>query len=334
MNLSRIGHRPCLEIVALFGALLACGGNDAISPEGYTHEEYAYRVQATPDGKLMPDSWKLDNFREDESKAKTEGIYVTTYDLDVDGDGDVEETDEAPTYDLRFKHLEDAGVVFLRTVPVSQNRRTTKLRVLMTQFIEQVAGAGYEVVKLNQAASILVEKRYAAAVVEEGPAKLGGREAYFATIDVANLDQLRVDPNAVRERVQLVILHTGFEYDPVGNPRGHNFPVIMLAGYANQREDFARGLPEFHDFLARITINGAQGFTLAAPASNAVPAPPATPAQPSAPTAPEASTAPGAPPAPAGASPAVPSGTAAAPTPAPAPPTDPPPPAQTPPARP
>ena len=308
VNLKRIADHPVFGFLVLVAALLACGRKQTSSPAavtaaGYRHGTYYYHVQAAPDGRLMPPAWNLDNFQtgQKDLKPKTGGIYMTNYELDVDGDGKFESIQGVPTYDLRFKHAEDAGVIFLRTIPISQDMGAKNLRVMMTDFVEGVAGAGYEVVSLNQGSQVVVEKRYAAAVVDEGPAELAGVEAYFATMDVANLDQVKVDPKARKDRVQLVILHTKFSYQPPRNvsKQPTQFPVLMVLGYANQEQDFARGLPEFHDLLGRVAIDGTQGFSIGAaptsgptapasrptaPASSGLPAPASAPAPPIAPS--------------------------------------------------
>lgn len=242
----------------------------------------------------MSDQWKLDNYYEGTFgyKPKSVGNYVVTYKLDRDGDGDFEHSAEELTYDLRFKHLVHDGVIFLRTIPLSQDLKHKKLAVLMDGMVEEMAGAGYEVVQSNEQTSVLVEKRYAAAVVEEGEAQLGGLPAHAAILDVANLDQIKVDPNARSGRVQLVLVHTPFEYG------SHAFPVLLVAGYANQPEDFLAGLPEFHDLLSRVVIGGQHGFSAnLAPVQSVASLQPATPlpAPPAAPAAEPAATQPATP---------------------------------------
>jgi hypothetical protein len=133
----------------------------------------------------------------------------------------------------------------------------------MDRYIEQIAGAGYEVVTLNSKQSLLVEKRYAAAVVEKHKSALAGREAFFVVLDIANLDQNKVDPKARRQRVELLLLHTDFSFktDSINQDvKPSTFPVVMFAGYANVPDEFEAGQKEFHDFLARIEIDGKRGF--------------------------------------------------------------------------
>jgi hypothetical protein len=50
---------------------------------------------------------------------------------------------------------------------------------------DEVAGAGYEAVRIHPGTVILSEKRFAAVFVERGTARLAELEAYVATVDVA-----------------------------------------------------------------------------------------------------------------------------------------------------
>ncbi len=261
------GLRPLwFVLLSLLCPALACGPTaaGAITPDGYEHKKYEYRVAALSNGELMPEGWLLDNFYREANqplKPKNGEAYVAVYDLDLEGDGEYETSRQELAYDLRFKHREHDGVIFVRTVPISNDLKDKKLSVLIDRYVDQIAGAGYEVVTLGAHTKVVVEKRYAAAVVDKRPATLAGNEAYVVTADIANLDRLKVDPEARSERVQVVLLHTDFRYE-VGrhSPTPVQFPVVMYVGYANQPDEFNAGLPEFHEFLARISVAGRHGF--------------------------------------------------------------------------
>ena len=278
-------HRAWLIVFGLFGLACAPAPRGAIGPEGFRHNDYAYRVVAQKDGAFLPESWKLDNYYKgtNDLKPKDGKDWVVEYSLDEDGDGEVDVKVEELVYDLRFEHLVHDGVIFLRTIPISTDMQQKKLSVLMERYIEGIAGAGYEVVSLNSRSQLLVEKRYAAAVVGKGPTKLAGRDAYVVLLEVANIDQLKIDPNARKERVELVLLHTDFEYQIKSvneNVKPSVFPVIMFAGYANQPAEFEAGQKEFHEFLGRIEIDQRRGFEPPELGpSKAEPAPEAAPAE-------------------------------------------------------
>jgi hypothetical protein len=222
----------------------------------------------------MSQDWKIDNYYEKEGKltVKDSDDYVIEYELDEEGDGEFETKVKEHRYDLKFDHLVHDGSLFVRTIPISTDLRQKKLSVLMDRYVEGIAKAGYEVVQFAPGKTIMLERRYAAAVVDKAPATLAGLDALVVTLDVANLDQVKVDPNARAERVRLVFAHTNFRYQKrSGAPDKPpvEFPVVLMIGYGNQPDEFEAGLPEFQHFLERIEIDAVRGFSLSEAAATA-----------------------------------------------------------------
>jgi hypothetical protein len=84
--------------------------------------------------------------------------------------------------------------------------------------------------------------------------------AYVATIDVANIDQIKLTPASRHTRVQLVVARTNFAYEVSRMGEKSTFPVLMMAGYANLPEDFDKDLDAFRRLLVRIDVEGKRGF--------------------------------------------------------------------------
>jgi hypothetical protein len=159
------------------------------------------------------------------------------------------------------------AVVFVRTLPIGGDLRDKDLRVLVQRYIDEVSGAGYEAVQLN-GQTVVAEQRFAAELRERGNAKLAGQDAYQATFDVANVDQLKVSPNARRTRVRIVFARTPFEHVLPRTPgmiAGVKYPVLMVAGYATMPEDFDKDLPAFTNLLGRIQFGQTLGYTPSPP---------------------------------------------------------------------
>lgn len=241
----------------------------SVTAEGYSHRAYRYRVVSLENGHLMPENWKFDNYYQKDGRltVKDSPDYVIEYELDGDGDGDFELKAREHRYDLKFDHLVHDGTVLVRTIPISADLAHKKLSVLMDRYVEGIAKAGYELVQFAPGRTVMLERRYAAAVVEEVPAKLAGLDALVVTLDVANLDQVKVDPSARAERVRLVLAHTPFRYKRRQKTQEENaeFPVVMLVAYGNQPEEFDAGLPDFEHFLERIEIASERGFSMDRP---------------------------------------------------------------------
>ncbi len=245
-------------------ALTSCAPapRGAFSASGYQSRAYGYSVVALPDGQVLPSSWQLDNYYfhpNGRLLPKTADGYLVKLHLDIDGDGNYETSRKEHTYDLRYKNLVDEGVIFLRTIPISTHLRHKKLESLMDGYIEYITGAGYEIVTFGKS-PVIIEKRYAAMAVERSDVTLAGLPAHQVTLEVANLDQLELDPSARKTRVRLLLLHTNFGYRVLTGRGPVDVPVVMFAGYANQPQDFETGLKDFDDLLSRVVIDGQRGY--------------------------------------------------------------------------
>lgn len=259
---------------------LGCGpsATGAFDDKGYQHTKFGYRVDgalaADPEianGSLLGKNWKLDNFYFGETNSlvqKSSEQYRTNYDFDTNGDGESDFSQEEFLYDLRFKHLQRDAVIWLRTIPLSDDLRDKELRVLVQRYIAEVSGAGFEAVKLGPTTTLIREKRFGASVIDRGPFKLAGQDAYETTFDVANVDEVAINPSARRVRVRIVLVRTPFEYTakPKRNNglKGAKYSVLMLAGYANLPEDFATDEKAFQQLLDHTSIDGKRGTTAVA----------------------------------------------------------------------
>lgn len=251
--------------VFALGALMGCrqqAAKSGFDHAGYTNGPHGYRVVATADSKLTND-WLLDNYytRGTRLVLKDGDAYQVEYQLDTDGDGQGDQSETLPLYDLRYKHRQRDAVIWLRTFPISTDLREKELRVLLHRYVDEVAGAGYEAVQLHANRHIVSEKRYAAEVLEEGNASLAGVEAYEATIEVANVDRLKLEENRREVRVRLVLARPGFSIDVTRlGKRPVSFPVLLLAGYANLPGDFEQDSPAFESLLQQIAIHNQRGY--------------------------------------------------------------------------
>lgn len=308
-GLKRIGLRLLL---CLASGLAGCTphATGTFDDKGYQHTIYGYRVDAThaPDPKiakenLLGEDWKLDNYYRDQELGlapKTTDDYLTKFEFDTNGDGKPDFNKEELLYDLRFKHMKRDATIWLRTIPISDDLKDKELRVLLQRYVDEVSGAGFEAVKLGPTQTLLREKRFGATIVNRGSLKVAGQDAYQTTFDVANVDEVAVNPNARRVRVRIVLIRTPFQYSAVptytGDAKAYKYAVLMLAGYANLPEDFAKDEQDFQQLLEHTVIADQHGTTAvvledkandtASDAKPPAPAsePPAAPPEPTAPT--------------------------------------------------
>lgn len=275
----------------LFGACRATVGE--FQSGGYAHASYPYLVRyVDPAHKsLMPPDWQLDNLYERRGgySVKKGADYQFRLFLDVDHNGERDDLGEFPTFDLRFTHKKNSGVIWLRTIPLERDQREKEPRVLLDAIVEGISGGGYDVIQLEgKLYATNNQRRYAAKVVQSGEGSVAGMKAFVATVDVSNVDTLKVDPKSVEVRLNLVVAHTSFEFKtksrrasgkaPGSGPGGPapdygKFPVLLLGGYANAPADFESGIPDFHGLLSRIEVDGKTGFVAPAKSPKARPTP-------------------------------------------------------------
>ncbi len=252
-----------LGVVLLSGCTKAMTGT--LTPEGYEHGKYAMAIDNSAGASLLPEGWRLDSAYEKHGKLKAKNTpdYETKFSFDTDGDDKVDTNRTELIYDLRYVHKVHSGVIWLRTVPISNELREKELRVLMQDYVDEVAGAGYEVVNIGQA-RLMMEKRYAAEILHRGRGEIGSAEAYGASFAVANIDQVQVDKDARRERVMVVISRPGFEYEigPHSGSKGTSYPVLFIAGYSSLPDDFDAGIQDFQALLQRVRFDGNAGYAM------------------------------------------------------------------------
>jgi hypothetical protein len=198
----------------------------------FVHSKHGYRVVPRPTGGLVPGDWRLDNFHGDpgDRKPKHGADYEGHYFVDIDRDGKTDDIGEYYLFDLRFTNARDDGVIWLRTVPLPLDDANKALRVLANAYVEGIAHDRYEVVQLEgKLHATDSEVSYATQVIASASGTVGNREAFAVTVNVANTNQLKLDPNARWRRVELVLVRTPFAFDVKGTKKPEGpVPVLMV----------------------------------------------------------------------------------------------------------
>jgi len=270
------GMKTCL-----WGVLWGCGflsiscvPTSNFQGPAYVHEEHAYAVSYDDAKKqlILGPEWILDNYKRVETTGspalvrKETAEYTSEYSFDLDDDGEYEDKEKLPSYDLLFKNRKTNAQIWLSTIPLSREYADKELRVLFSNYVDEMSGSGAVVVKLGKVVAV-DEKRFSARLVEKTAAKLSGFNAMAATIEVANVDQLKLSPDARREKVRVVLARPNFMV--LRTQMGGSvvpFRVLMVAGYSNNPEDFEAQYPEFERFLGKVhLLSDVQVLELARP---------------------------------------------------------------------
>ncbi len=292
--LHRMGWKTYTLVALLALASVGCAvpTPGAFTPAGFQHGDYALQVRAQADGAIMPESWVLDNYYEETTtapssttptaptaassggadapkltttttlKLKDGPEYWASYYIDFDGDGNADKEWWDAAYALRYIHRETNGAIWLRAFPVSTRTGEKSLKALVENYVNGISGAGYDVVWVAWDTAVVssAERTYASKIASGGAGTLGAQEMYEAIVDVANLDQLRLDPNHRYRRLHIVLARTPFtrEFGPTSQTVA--LPVLALAVHANTPDDFDKTQADFISMLSRIAMNGQVGY--------------------------------------------------------------------------
>ena len=250
--------------VVLGGSTLGCAsgpGRVAVGNYQSNYDGLAVVGQGAPESAgLMPKGWKLDNFYGSPTPdaAKSTDAYMTTFHLDGDGNGVYELSLERFLYELRFVNLRDDGVVWLRVIPASADLAQMALPVLVDAYVDSLSGGKFDSVWVEPGHAVGREVRYASTLISNQRCQLGGEDCQLATVELADVDQVKLSPTKRYRKLQVLIARAPLEF----SAHHHAFPTYLVAGYSNQPGRFDTNLPEFQDFLGRIVLREHHGLTL------------------------------------------------------------------------
>jgi hypothetical protein len=213
----------------------------------------AYLGGARPQA-LGPD-WLLDNYlfwRDGEPRVETLlGGYTLRLRVDPVGDGRYSFETEIPTFDLHWTQRNDAAIVWIRSIPLSRRLSERDLSVIAHDFVESLSGTEAYAVCFDWCVHAEA-KTYATTIVAERELFLSGVPAYDLTFEIANVDQLQLNPDARAARARLVLARPGYWMDLRSGDRSYEAATLVAIGYAQTPDRFDEHLAEFEDLLQRI----------------------------------------------------------------------------------
>jgi len=212
---------------------------------------------ATPGSQIFvsPD-WRVDNFLlsdTGEIRAEKENDeYTFSRKADYDGDGR-EEVYVAPTYILKLLHRKNAGVLWSQMVPLDLNEKERNLDVLVNDYVESLSGAGFYAVSVPSGKVEVHARQYATKIVDKKPRKVGRFEGLEATIELANLDQLKLDPASRSAKIRVVFLRTDY-VTRLYQTTTVDVPLLLVLGLHAQPAYFDATAPDFDSFVGAFEL--------------------------------------------------------------------------------
>lgn len=279
------------RVGCVLGLLVAMAGSSGcktsgplLLPDGgFRHPEYPLQVGygTSAPGEVLGPHWQLENFQYKNGvakKPKRSRDYTVEYALDRNDDGKPDLTETWPAVDLRYVHDTTRAVIWLETFPVSSRLAETEPRVLAKGIVDGLSG---EVTRTaayarQRGVELRSEGRTVTTFVrQESTCMMGDDEAYSMEFEIADVDQIKLDPERRIRIARLIVIRTGLTW---GRPRSTaRFPVMMVVGYSARPEDYPTFTPDFEMFLADIGVGqeGSEtppempsGFTCSAPVEN------------------------------------------------------------------
>lgn len=208
--------------------------------------------------------------------------------VDMNNDGAVEDYSAFFT-DLELRHAETDGRIWVLMRELPAHRAEINVDVLVDDYTERLSFEEYTRTGPFDV-WLLPTKRYAARVVSREHLEFGQYKwkAVVATIEIANLAQLQLDPNSRMGFVRVLMVRVpGFVSNVIDEPgietAGSSGPYtymntprsnvgLLVVGYYNTTAYFEKGLADFEAFLGQFTVNG-KPVTVERTAPSADPAP-------------------------------------------------------------
>lgn len=182
--------------------------------------------------------------------------------FDLDEDGVADKQSVRPRYDIQLDHPQTGGAIWLRTFPVSPRYQNRDLVVMLREYASELSGARYQVERLDGLHGLhgvvrVSERRIAVRVIAINRAMIAGSQAAAATIELADVDQLRMDANHRLARARIVMADVGYQERHVLRSRNleATFPVVATLGYVNSPENYNALLGDFQAFVARVRLS-------------------------------------------------------------------------------
>jgi len=250
-----------LLIAAVLGS--ACtpsklGGS--LRPDGYHHKLLPIHLTSVnrQPNQFVSSDWQLDNFKPgaDGWEQKTGAGYTTQAVVDLRGDlsETTGSTTEVPTFDVLLKHRRTGAQMWMRTELLPEPYRERTLESLVAAYAEQLSGTAFIGVAVYPV-SVAMSRGYATKLVSSSPTKVGDRDAHEAVIEVANLDQLRLDPQSRSAIMHVVFVDSRYDiYQP--GPRGRvRGRAIVVLGYSAQPSSYEAVHDDFTRFREALRLD-------------------------------------------------------------------------------
>jgi hypothetical protein len=164
---------------------------------------------------LAPGPWRLDNWEEKpvgQFTVKRGPSYFDTFEVDDDGNGKIEgwERHEEPLADTELDNDEDDSVVWIKTRAIAPSQARRKLELVARDYVDGVSGST-RVSQLDLFGRQRARTRHLTSLVTSvRETHVGGNRALEAVAEIADVDDMRLDPRIRLGRLRVIVARVGY----------------------------------------------------------------------------------------------------------------------------
>jgi hypothetical protein len=247
-------------------AAASCLAVPSFDEKGLKHPEFSFvvRFSDAQEKTFVSGDWRMNNYhlvkhgKRKKLKARTGEKYQRQLKVDIDGDGYESRLGTWMIYDLELEHRTSSAVMSVRNEVVPRRLGEKDLSVLVRSYVESMAGAEFS---LGQFETAVKETRLATRIVGERSFKVAGQSAYEATVEIAQVDQVRLSgEQAVSQIRRVVLIRPPYTYKRVDRHAVYRdrAPVFVIAEYYSDPADFDKHTGDFETFLSLMDFSSDQ----------------------------------------------------------------------------
>jgi hypothetical protein len=258
--------RSLVSFMAVVMLPMACVSTGKLDSQGYTHERLGYSLTyAQPKDKVFINpAWKLETNSQGQSSPKDNSVRrveVKSYDGH-------EETMMVQDLDLVLKHRETNGVISVQSVPLGENAAYKKLSILAKDHVERLSGLYYASLS-DGTTSVGLGKNFVTNIVESKSGTMGSAETYEVVVDVANAEQLKLNPEHRLMRYKIVVIRPkapeawkdtrgvyGKKVAPEDRLKEETYPALIVLTYAMDHAFYQEYLADFETLVRQFKLRG------------------------------------------------------------------------------
>lgn len=242
--------------------LLGCTSSmnvEIVRKEGLFNSTAKYKIPFTSPNKsqFISDEWIIDNYIIGKWKEKYGSEYQGLVRVDRSDNGRTT-TENVHYYDLKLVNKTNNGVIWISSHEVLYKQANLDLNVLLNEYVDSLSGSNFHVVSNFLNVDGVRETSFAATLQEKKETTVGPYKALEGTISIANLHQLKLNPQHRHSSVRILLFKIPCS-DITRTIRKKKWvaPILVIVGVHNKPEYFDQNVKDYDLFVRSIVFDNA-----------------------------------------------------------------------------